>query len=180
MSYCDYLILLAHGGLDPQPQARPGSPDDARQAPGRSRGALDRLHGPAEQHLAEWLQALAAGVAAGGAPGYRSGAAGAPPGRAVEESVVWLEADLSAGRLSPEEIAARNERLLRLAAALDRLPDDQRAALELMHLHGLSVAEIGARTGRSRLAVAESLCRGMAALRALLEGPGPGAEREGR
>jgi RNA polymerase sigma-70 factor (ECF subfamily) len=179
MSYCDYLLLLARGGLDPQPQARPGLPDDERQALGRARGALGRLRGPADQPLAEWLQALAAGTSAGGASGRCSGAAPAPPGRDVEESVVRLEADLSAGRLSPEEIAARNERLLRLAAALARLPDDQRAVLEMMHLHGLSVAEIGDRTGRSRLAVARALCRGMAALRALLGGPGPGAERGG-
>jgi RNA polymerase sigma-70 factor (ECF subfamily) len=58
-----------------------------------------------------------------------------------------------------------DEELRRLAVALAALPDDQRRAVEMHHLEGLSFAEIAARLGRSRTSVAGLVFRGVSALR---------------
>ena len=66
----------------------------------------------------------------------------------------------------PSQQAERNELLLRLASALEQLPDEQREALELRHLQGRPVAEIGQLMGRSEASVAGLLRRGLMTLRA--------------
>ncbi len=60
----------------------------------------------------------------------------------------------------------RDEELTRLADALAELPDDQRCAVEMHHLEGLSFAEIAARLGKSKTSVAGLVFRGVRALRA--------------
>jgi RNA polymerase sigma-70 factor (ECF subfamily) len=64
-----------------------------------------------------------------------------------------------------------NENLLRLAEAIDRLPDDQRQALTLHHLHGWTLDAIGAHMGRSQTAVAGLIKRGLRQLRENLAPP---------
>jgi RNA polymerase sigma-70 factor, ECF subfamily len=83
----------------------------------------------------------------------------------LDESSVRLEAWLADDRSTPSQQAIRHEQLLALAEALDALPDDQRQAVELHHLNGCSVAEVGARLGRSHASVAGLLRRGIKALR---------------
>jgi RNA polymerase sigma-70 factor (ECF subfamily) len=62
--------------------------------------------------------------------------------------------------------------LLRLAAALGRLPEDQRQVVELHHLKGLTVAEVAEQMGRTRASVVGLLFRGLKKLRELLHDPG--------
>ena len=62
----------------------------------------------------------------------------------------------------------RQEELLCLANALARLPADQRTAVEMLHLKGMSVDQISEAMGRSAPAVGGLLCRGMAKLREYL------------
>jgi RNA polymerase sigma-70 factor (ECF subfamily) len=64
----------------------------------------------------------------------------------------------SSRRLSPE-----------LEAALDALPDAQREAVELIHLHGYSVAEAAARVGATKAALKVRAHRGYRAMRAHIE-----------
>jgi RNA polymerase sigma-70 factor (ECF subfamily) len=56
--------------------------------------------------------------------------------------------------------------------ALRALPTDQRAAIVLRHVDGLSVREVARALGRSEGSVESLLSRGRERLRALLEGPG--------
>ena len=83
----------------------------------------------------------------------------------LEESAARLESWLASEESSPPERAMRNEQLLRLAEALDRLPDDQRVAVEMHHLQGRPLAEVAGVLGRSKGAVATLLFRGMTRLR---------------
>jgi len=90
---------------------------------------------------------------------------------ALEESSARLEGWLAAEQSSPSEQAERNEQLLRLAQALAQLPEDQRNAVELHHLKGLSLGEVAGRLERSKGAVGKLLYRGLDKLHALLAEP---------
>jgi RNA polymerase sigma-70 factor (ECF subfamily) len=78
-----------------------------------------------------------------------------------------------------EQRQREHEELLRFERALTRLPDNQRAVLEMRLLQGLTVAEICDATGLSKLSLAGLLFQAMKALRSLLEerdgGPRPTA-----
>jgi RNA polymerase sigma-70 factor (ECF subfamily) len=76
--------------------------------------------------------------------------------------------DLAADWTSPSRRAARNEQLARLAEALAALPADQRTAVTLHHLQGLSLTETADAMGRSFAAVAGLLRRALKGLRTRL------------
>jgi RNA polymerase sigma-70 factor (ECF subfamily) len=90
---------------------------------------------------------------------------------ALEESSARLEGWLASGQSSPSEQTERNEQLLHLALALDQLPEDQRMAVELHHMKGLSLGEVAARLERTKGAVGKLLYRGLDKLHALLAEP---------
>ncbi|NUQ65404.1 MAG: sigma-70 family RNA polymerase sigma factor [Pirellulales bacterium] len=88
--------------------------------------------------------------------------------RALEDSAVRLGSWLAAKQPSPSQQAVRKEHLLQMAEALAQLPDDQRRAVELRHLQGLSVVEIAAVMERTPAAVGGLLARGLKRLREIL------------
>ncbi len=77
----------------------------------------------------------------------------------------WLAADQS----TPSGKAVRNEDALRLAEALEQLPEAQREALVMQHWQGWTLAKIGEHMGRSKDAVAGLLKRGLKQLREFLQ-----------
>jgi RNA polymerase sigma-70 factor (ECF subfamily) len=83
----------------------------------------------------------------------------------VERSSARIELWLAAEDSTPSERSAREDQLHRLAEALAALPEDQRTAVELKHLHGLSVREIAEQMGRTPSAVGGLLRRGVRELR---------------
>jgi RNA polymerase sigma-70 factor (ECF subfamily) len=87
---------------------------------------------------------------------------------ALDESSARLEAWLVSDLSSPSEHAERNEQLLQLSAALTRLPEDQRTAVELHHLKELPLADVAEYMSRSRGATAQLVFRGLKKLRELL------------
>jgi RNA polymerase sigma-70 factor (ECF subfamily) len=101
----------------------------------------------------------------------RRGGVAAPQAAHVERSSARLEDWLIADHSSPSERAVREERLVLLSAALARLSEGQRTAVELKHLHGRSVAEIATLMGRTESAVGGLLRHGIQALRGILAEP---------
>ncbi len=85
-------------------------------------------------------------------------------------SVAGILAD---GRGGPEEAAQRGEDLLWLAEGLAALPEEQREAVRLHHLRGMTVREVAREMGRTTAAVAGLLRRGLEALRQRPGGAGP-------
>ena len=73
----------------------------------------------------------------------------------------------------PHATAVERERRLRLAQALDQLPDSQREVVLLRYVLSLSLAETAAAIERSEGAVKQLQMRGLTALRGLLNGDRP-------
>jgi RNA polymerase sigma-70 factor, ECF subfamily len=91
---------------------------------------------------------------------------------AIEQSSLNLQALLADDGSLPGARMEREENCVLLAAALERLPEDQREALVLQHWHGRSLAEIAEEMGRTRAAVAGLLKRGLRQLRVEMRSPG--------
>jgi RNA polymerase sigma-70 factor (ECF subfamily) len=82
---------------------------------------------------------------------------------------VSLEAD-GVAEPSSDPVEPRSRRLSpELEGALDALPDAQRQAVELIHLHGYSVAEAAAQVGATKAALKVRAHRGYRAMRAHIE-----------
>jgi RNA polymerase sigma-70 factor (ECF subfamily) len=130
----------------------------------------DQCRGTTDEARAAWLRAILAHELADGA--RKSQRRGEARWQSLEESLhgssarleEWLQSDST----SPSGRFERQEQLLRLAEALTRLPEDQRVALEMRHLQGVPVQQVGKQMGRSVASVAGLLRRGLAGLRVSL------------
>ncbi len=170
--YRDYLALLARGQVAVHLRGKVDLSGVVQQTlleAHRAGAGLRALPAPAR---AAWLRRALANNLCDEV--RRLGTAGRDVGRersldaGLEESSARLEAWLAADQSSPSGRAAREEDLLRLAAALAALPEDQRVAIERHHLQGQPLAEVAAELGRSKGAVAQLLYRGLRRLRELM------------
>jgi RNA polymerase sigma-70 factor (ECF subfamily) len=87
---------------------------------------------------------------------------------AIDESFSRTHAALAAVQSSPSQRAVKQEDLLRLSEALEKLPVAQREAIVLHHLQGKKLAEVAFEINRSESAVAGLLFRGLKALHTML------------
>ena len=83
---------------------------------------------------------------------------------AATSVIHWLE-PAQQGK-TPSNMVIEGETALRLAAIIERLPPDQRDAVRMKYLEGITLAEIAVRLNRSAEAVAGLTRRGLARLRA--------------
>lgn len=88
----------------------------------------------------------------------------------LTESFVGLDELLVESATSPSEQAMRGEQLSQLAEAIEQLPEQQREAVVLKHLAGLTLKQISDRLGCTPAATAGLLFRGRQRLQELLEG----------
>jgi RNA polymerase sigma-70 factor, ECF subfamily len=172
--YREYLLLLARVQIDPRLRAKVDPSDVVQEALLKAHRAFDQFRGKTEQQLAAWLRTILANTLSNALRTYyrHKGDAECSLEGTLAESSVRIERWLANGELSPEQVAAHNEQLLRLAEAMAQLPDDQRSVLELKHLRGCSIEEIAVQLDRSKSAVAGLLFRGIQKLRILLSDPG--------
>jgi RNA polymerase sigma-70 factor (ECF subfamily) len=87
----------------------------------------------------------------------------------LDESSRMLDAGLAAAQSTPSQQADRREQAVRLADALDRLPEAYRDVLILRYLEGLKFPEVARRMGRSLDSVEKLWVRALARLRQTLE-----------
>jgi len=83
-------------------------------------------------------------------------------GDCMDATVLWQELSEHS---SPSQRAMRGEEALRLARAMECLPEAQRDAVRLRHLEGWPLARIASELGRSVPAAAGLIKRGMQSLR---------------
>jgi RNA polymerase sigma-70 factor (ECF subfamily) len=171
-----YLRVLARANLDPALRGKLDPSDVVQEALVNALRAVDQFQGTTDAQLAAWLRQILVRVLAGTARGFardkRDAGREQPLAAAVEDSSARLEAWLAADGTGPSQGAERNEDLVRLAAAIDRLPDAQREALTLYRLRGLGLDEVAASMDRSPDAVAGLIKRAVYQLRQDLAPPG--------
>jgi RNA polymerase sigma-70 factor (ECF subfamily) len=171
-SYRAYLRLLAGTQLDPRLQGKFEPSDAVQETLLRAHQALHNFQPRGDGDMAAWLRQILGNVLIDAVRRYTAAARDVALERslpaAIEQSSARLEEWLRAEQGSPEQELLRQEQMLLLAESLARLPDDQRSALELKHLHGWTVEAIANHMGRTRAAIAGLLRRGLETLRDLL------------
>jgi RNA polymerase sigma-70 factor (ECF subfamily) len=171
-----YLDLLARLHLDPRLKGKVDLSGVVQQTLWEGHRALGPLPPPGDAQLAALLRRLLANNLADEVRKCYADKRDVGRERSLdadlEASSARLEAFLAADQSSPEQRAGRNEELLRLAGALERLPEAQRQAVELHYLRGWRLEEIAHHLGRGKSAVAGLLHRGLDKLREFLQSPG--------
>lgn len=170
--YRDYLRLLARIQLGSRLQAKMDTSDVVQQTILQAHTARGLFRGKTESEKLAWLRTILANVLSAEARKYVTRARDIRRERSLESQLELsssrLECLLVADLTSPSQRAVHCEELIRLAAALTKLPADQRQVVELHHLKGLHVAEVADQIDRTRPAVVGLLFRGLKRLRELL------------
>jgi RNA polymerase sigma-70 factor (ECF subfamily) len=170
--YRNFLRLIARLRLDPRLRGKLDPSDVVQQTLLRAHESIGQFRGQGEAELAAWLRQILAATMVDEVRRYGRGKRDVGAERmllaSLDESSVCLEAWLTCDQTSPSQQAIRHEQLLLLSEALDAMSGDQRQAVELHHLKGYSLADVGRQMGRSKASVAGLLRRGLKELRCRL------------
>lgn len=168
----NYLVVLARLRLESRLRSKLDPSDIVQQTLLEAHRDRDQFRGRNSAERAAWLRQILARNMANAARDLRRGKRDVAKEQSLEaaldESSARIGAWLAADQSSPSEPALRAERLLALADAMAKLPDDQRQAVELHHLSGQPLAEVADEMNRSKGAVAALLFRALKSLRASL------------
>jgi RNA polymerase sigma-70 factor (ECF subfamily) len=161
--------------LDPRLQRRFDSSDLVQETLLRAQGNLPSFRGHTEAELVKWLQEILAHVVTDEVRKAHARKRDLALEQSLEavmaESSARLDHYLASSHPSPSRQAEHEEQLVRLAAAIDQLPDDQRDVLIQRDLLGASVSQIAQHLGRTEKSIAGLLLRGRRKLRELLAEP---------
>jgi RNA polymerase sigma-70 factor (ECF subfamily) len=171
--HLDLLKLMARRlQLDRRFRRRFDSSDLVGETLLRAQQGIRQFGGGTEPELIAWLQRILHNVACDeirkGKAKQRDLDLERSLNAAVAESSAQIGAWLADLQPSPSQQLQQQELLLRVAAALNELPDDQRDVIILHHTLGAKVNDIAEQLGRTRKSVALLLYRGLKTLRTLL------------
>ena len=174
--YRHYLELLARLHLQPRFRSKLGASDIVQQALLRAVQNLGQYRGQTDAELTAWLRRILTNTLVDAVRGLegakRQVGLECSLEAALAQSSARLESLLQGNPASPSEEVARHHQLVELSAALARLPEDQRQALELHYLQGCTVAVVAEHMGRTERSVAGLIRRGLQKLRELLADEG--------
>ncbi len=168
--YRSYLTLLADLQLSPRLRVKEGASVIVQQTMFDAHRDLAGFRGKSEAELRAWLKVILTNKLHALARRYRTLKRNA--GREVtlqdqlSSSSTRLHHHLVADQSSPSTALSTAERTEQLAQALLKLLDDERTAVILKHYHNWRVIEIAEHLGRTQLAIAGLLRRGLKKLRA--------------
>jgi RNA polymerase sigma-70 factor (ECF subfamily) len=172
--YRDLLCVLARQiQMDPRLRRRFDSSDLVQETLLKATQNLDQFRGGTEAELVKWLQEIMQNALADAIRKARAQKRDVAQEEAlavvVNDSSARLQNWLVAPGSSPSQRAEREEQLLRVAAALAKLPEDQRDVIILRDSLETPVRTIAEQLGRSEKAIAGLLLRGRRKLRDLLQ-----------
>jgi RNA polymerase sigma-70 factor (ECF subfamily) len=173
--YRGYLALLARVQIDRRLQSKVDASDLVQEAFLEAHRDFPQFRGNTEAELLAWLRQVLVRNLANVVRHYL----GSQRRDVRLERNLWLEVEESSRTLgrnlaaegsTPSESAARRERAVLLADALDQLPADYREVLILRNLQCLTFPEVALRMGRSLDSVDKLWARALLQLRRLLGG----------
>ncbi|HYO24245.1 MAG TPA: sigma-70 family RNA polymerase sigma factor, partial [Lacipirellulaceae bacterium] len=163
--YRGYLRLLAESKLDRRLRAKIDPSDIVQETMLQAFRAWNDLRGSSEGERLAWLRQILIRNVLHAVRDFgrakRNVAREQPLVRLADHSSAQLEAMVAADATSPSQVAVRAEELLRVADAMQELPEEQRSAVLAYYWRGASVAQIGAELDRSDSAVAGLIYRGV-------------------
>lgn len=165
--YRAWLRMLVRSGVDPKLRSKLDPSDLVQQTITQALDSLPSFRGSTEPEFQAWLRTILTRNVTRASRDFtrlrrdvdREIAA------SIEFSSVQLEGLLVASGPSPIEKAMKTESVLELCDALERLPDSQRQAIHLHHWKRMTINDVADEMGRSPVAVAGLLKRGMKSLR---------------
>jgi RNA polymerase sigma-70 factor, ECF subfamily len=164
--YRHYLRLLAHLQLSPRMRRILDPSDMAQLTLIRTHENREKFRGRTSSELKAWLRAILAQQLALAARNSRSRSAEVLSlAASIEQSSYRIENLVASRQPSPSEYMMQVERAVLITRALLELPEDQRTAVELRYLRGLSVPDVAIKMSRSTVSVTGLLYRGTRALR---------------
>lgn len=166
-NFADYLSLLARLQMDHRLRSQLDPSDVVQQTLLIAHEKLGQFRGRTDAELAAWLRVILANTLSKASRRFyaRKAERARSLERSMEESSARLEAWLAREDSTPGQKAAKAEALRLLATALSSLPEDQRNAIELHHLQGVTVPEVARRMKRTVASVTGLLYRGGKTLR---------------
>ncbi len=168
----EYLRVLAAQQIDARVRGKLDASDVVQDVLLKAQAKRDQFRGQTQAEWLGWLRRILQNQLATAYRRYaqqcRNVELEASVVGALSQSSDRLEAWLAASDSLPSVKAARNEQVLLLATALHSLPDDQREAIELHHLQGLSLADVGRVMQRTKPSVAGLIFRAVRGLRTKL------------
>ncbi len=168
-----YLRCLAEVGLGPAFQSKLDPSDVVQETFLEAYQSLEQFRGHTDGELAAWLRQILQTRLGNTLRDLRRDKRDLRREysleQALDNSSAKLVAVLHAADPSPSKNAEHREDFLRVADALESLPDDQRQVILLKHWCSHSLSEIQAQTGRTKHAVVGLLRRGLKTLREKLK-----------
>jgi RNA polymerase sigma-70 factor, ECF subfamily len=168
--YRSYLMVLARMQIGRRLQGKADAADLVQETYLEAHRNFQRFRGATEAELASWLRQILAGQFAHLVRRYlgtkrRNVRLERELIGELDQSSRALDGGLFAAGSSPSDRAARRERAVMLADALEHLPDDYREVLVLRHLESLTFPEVARRMGRSPDSVEKLWVRALDRLR---------------
>jgi RNA polymerase sigma-70 factor (ECF subfamily) len=167
--YRAYLHLLARLQLDRRLQAKVEASDIVQQTLVKAIEGWDQYRGQSEAEKAGWLRQILAHQLANAFRDLKRKKRDVRREHSIEagleQSASRLGSWLAAKQTSPSQGAIATEQAVQLAGALAELPEAQSRAIMLHHFEGWTLDEVGEQLGRTPVAVAGLIKRGMQSLR---------------
>ena len=173
--YRNYLKLLARVQIGHRLQGKAGSSDLLQETFVEAHRNLGLFRGTTEAEFVAWLRKILAGRLALlfrrflGTRG-RDVRLERELTMELDQSSLVLDHAFVAPGSSPSGQLARREQAVRLADALERLPEHYREVIVLRHLGGLTFQQVARRMGRTEDSVQKLWVRALASLRRTLGG----------
>lgn len=167
--YEPYLRMLARTQMRQAYQAKLGASDMVQQAMLQACQGLDGFRGTTEPEFRAWLRQILARHLYHLDRDLHRDKRDIRREQSIEQqlahSSMKLEGLLAGEGPTPSQNVSFGENVLKMAEAIERLPESQREAVRLHYLEGMKLSEVAKQLDKSTGAIAGLLHRGMKTLR---------------